>query len=144
MEELRGNCSDLQIWAGVVDCMYNYENAYWELLNNEVRRVDDDNDNRKLTFTTRFRTIQNHLKFEDVVFHDEVSDLSGKVINYIEDVKADCLSDEENAYIVKNFNKAFSFDYLNDNGFCLYRFVCDKNMINRFVIAKKMDIVING
>ncbi len=86
--------------------MVNTERVYWELLNNEIRKVTVDPDTKVTTLSTRFRTIQNELKFSGVIWSDNLELMTGCLLNYVQEINSDNITDD----IKKHFKDVFHVD----------------------------------
>lgn len=124
--------------------MVNVENTYWELLNNEIRHVEFNQEKNELTILTAFRSIQNRLIFKNVAWYQETDAVLGGIINYVELAKVGELSGEEVDIIRNGFFREFEIDYLEKTGKRLYRLVCNKNTVKVIFVCEDMEIVING
>lgn len=125
------------------DLMVIEERMYWELLNNEIRRVVRSDDGSKVSLITRFRTIQNELVFTGVIWSEKLELLSGEVINFVQEVSPETLT----ADIISRLKKSYSPDVCADdfrNGRKLFRIVCNRNQSEFFLIAGNIEIHING
>ncbi|MBP5152206.1 MAG: hypothetical protein ILP13_04765, partial [Lachnospiraceae bacterium] len=105
--------------------MVNTERVYWELLNNEVRKVTVDSDTRVTTLSTRFRTIQNELKFSGVTWSDNLELMTGCLLSYVQEITGDTITDSIRDRFREVFNIDYSFEELREEGKSLYKIVCD-------------------
>lgn len=124
--------------------MLKIENMYWELMNNEIRRVFVDDSSRETTITTAFRSIQNKLVFKNVAWNQDVMSLRGSLINYAEKVSEEGVSEDDMEDLRDGFIENFDYEFLTRTGLNLYRIVCNKNTKSVLFVAEDMEIVING
>ena len=123
--------------------MQNGEKIFWELLNNEIRSVTKD-DSGDLVIVTRFRSIQNELRFLNAEWSDKVDELKGENINFVEEVVPGSISAELTEYIKSRYSKSFVPESLKSAGKSLYKVVSAKSSHEGLVIADDMNILING
>lgn len=119
-------------------------NRYWELMNNEIRRVNEDDAGRDIVVTTSFRSIQNKLYFRSVEWRQDVENLKGALVNYVEEVDENSATDEDMEVIRGDYVSDFDFSTLRKAGMKLYRIACNKNSVKVLFMAKNMEILING
>ena len=119
-------------------------NRYWDLMNNEIRRVNEDDAGRNIVVTTSFRSIQNKLYFRSVEWRQDVENLKGALVNYVEEVDENSATDEDMEVIRGDYVSDFDFSTLRKAGMKLYRIACNKNSVKVLFMAKNMEILING
>ena len=119
-------------------------NRYWDLMNNEIRRVNEDDAGRDIVVTTSFRSIQNKLYFRSVEWRQDVENLKGALVNYVEEVDENSATDEDMEVIRGDYVSDFDFSTLRKAGMKLYRIACNKNSVKVLFMAKNLEILING
>ena len=119
-------------------------NRYWDLMNNEIRRVNEDDAGRDIVVTTSFRSIQNKLYFRSVEWRQDVENLKGALVNYVEEVDENSATDEDMEVIRGDYVSDFDFSTLRKAGMKLYRIACNKNSVKVLFMTKNMEILING
>ena len=122
--------------------MVNTERVYWELLNNEIRKVTVDPDARVTTLSTRFRTIQNELKFSSVTWSDNLELMTGCLLNYVQEITPDNVTENIKERFREVFNEDYSFEDLQEEGQSLFKIVCERNQAEFLILAGKMKICI--
>ncbi|MCR5311093.1 MAG: hypothetical protein K6E32_06760 [Lachnospiraceae bacterium] len=122
--------------------MVNTERVYWELLNNEIRKVTVDPDTKVTTLSTRFRTIQNELKFSGVIWSDNLELMTGCLLNYVQEINSDNITDDIKKHFKDVFHVDYSFEGLREEGQSLYKIVCERNQAEFLILAGKMKICI--
>ncbi|MCR4727177.1 MAG: hypothetical protein K5796_00810 [Lachnospiraceae bacterium] len=123
--------------------MVNTDRIYWELLNNEIRKVSVDKSAQQTVISTRFRTIQNEMRFTGVTWSDNLELMTGCLLNYVQEITAETFTGAVKERFEKLFNGDFSLENLKDEGRVLFKIVCDRNQIEFFIIAAKLSICIN-
>ena len=118
-------------------------NRYWDLMNNEIRRVNEDDAGRDIVVTTSFRSIQNKLYFRSVAWRQDIENLKGALVNYVEEVDENTATDEDMEALRDDYVSDFDFSTLRKAGMKLSRIACNKNSVKVHFMAKNMEILIN-
>ena len=122
------------------------DNVYWDLLNNDVRLVDEDLSESTFEIQTVYRSIRNQVKFFDVCGHEEFAGFIGRKIGRIEEADSFSFSESDIARISHicsgdiNFNPKLPERTLH-RLFKVYDSEFDEYLC---IVAGKMKITING
>lgn len=122
----------------------NGESIYWALYNNEIRLVTYDDESSEVIFTTVFRSIKNKMYFGNVIWKEDVTDLVGHVLSYVEQVKPDEVPKNVWARICKEYRDNPSAEFLENVNLHIYHIVCDNLLDGMYLIAGNVSFTVNG
>lgn len=121
--------------------MVQDDGMHWELLNNEIRHVTAEAE--KVTFITGFRSIRNEMVFENVVWSDNLDALQGEVLNYVQEFPMEKLTNDLCERLRKDYSENFESDFAK-SGRHLFKIVCNRNRSNYYLVANRLNIIVNG